>query len=343
VKALVLEKYKELVYRDVPEPRIGPEDALVRVRACGICGSDIHGMDGSSGRRIPPIIMGHEAAGEIVEIGATEAGWQPGDRVTFDSTIYCGTCSFCRRGEINCCDNRRVVGVSCGEYRQNGALAEYVAVPQHILHRLPPGLSFERASFVEPASVALHAVNLTPISMNDSAVVVGSGMIGLLIIQTLRAAGCGQITAVDVDAGRLDLACRLGADQGVRSEGAGSLEQILRYTDNRGADVVFDVAGLDATVNLSVRSARKGGVVTLVGNLAANVLLPLQLVVTRGLRLQGSPASAGEYPAALSMINRGTIHVDELISAAAPLAEGAVWFDRLYRKESGLLKVILQP
>ena len=343
MKALVLEQYRQLVYKDMPEPEMGPEDVLIHVSACGICGSDVHGMDGSSGRRIPPIIMGHEAAGVITQVGSAVAGWKPGDRVTFDSTIYCGKCYFCRRGDINCCDNRRVVGVSCADYRQHGAFADYVAVPQHILYRLPDKLSFERATLVEPLSIAFHSVNITPISLNDSAVVVGAGMVGLLVIQALRASGCGQIIAVDIDPDRLNLACRLGANRGLLSDSPDIVQQILRFTDNRGADIVFDVVGIAPTVKLAVQSARKRGIVTLIGNLAPSVELPLQTVVTRGLTLLGSLASRGEYPAALEMIERGAINVDALIGAIAPLADGAAWFDRLYKRESGLLKVVLMP
>ncbi len=126
MKALVLEEYKRFDYRDLPRPEPGPGEVLVRVEACGICGSDIHGMDGSTGRRIPPVVMGHEAAGGIESVGAGVVDWHAGDRVTFDSTVYCGQCYYCRRGEVNLCDNRRVLGVSTPEYRQNGAFAEYV-------------------------------------------------------------------------------------------------------------------------------------------------------------------------------------------------------------------------
>src|SRR5579863_3650205 len=121
MKALVLQEYKHFVYEDVPDPQVGEHEVLLRVQACGICGSDVHGMDGSTGRRRPPIIMGHEAAGVIAKVGASVQGWSAGDRVTFDSTVYCGQCEFCRRGEINLCDNRRVLGVSCETYRQHGA------------------------------------------------------------------------------------------------------------------------------------------------------------------------------------------------------------------------------
>src|SRR5262245_39924362 len=129
MKALVLEAYKQFNYTDMPEPTMGVNDVLVRVKSCGICGSDIHGMAGGAGRRVPPLIMGHEASGVIEEIGANVTGWRVGDRVTFDSTVYCGECYFCRRGEINLCNNRQVLGVSTGEYRRHGAFAEYLSVP----------------------------------------------------------------------------------------------------------------------------------------------------------------------------------------------------------------------
>jgi L-iditol 2-dehydrogenase len=343
MKALVLEAYNHLEYKEVPEPQIGPEDVLIQVRACGICGSDVHGLDGSTGRRIPPLIMGHEASGVIADVGGKVTGWGKGDRVTFDSTIYCGKCYFCLRGRTNLCDNRRVLGVSCGEYRQDGAFAEYVAVPQHILYRLPEGLSFEQAAMVEAVSVAFHAVERTPISLNDTAVVVGTGMIGLLVVQTLRLAGCGHIVAVDLDQDRLDLACRLGADEGLRSDRDDVLAQVRERTGGRGADVAFEVVGITPTFKLAVECLRKGGELTLIGNLSPTAELLLQSVVTRELSLNGTYGSSGEYPACLDMIGRGAINVEALISAVAPLAEGDSWFRRLYDKEPGLMKVILTP
>ena len=343
MKALVLEQTNHLVYKDVPRPSIGPEDVLIQIKACGICGSDIHGMDGSTGRRIPPVIMGHEASGVIAEVGANVADWRAGDRVTFDSTIYCGTCHFCRRGWTNLCDNRRVLGVSCDEYRQDGAFAEYVAVPQRILYRLPEGLSFEQATMVEVLSVAFHAVGRTPISLNDTAVVVGSGMIGLLIIQSLRAAGCGHIVAVDLDQNRLDLACTLGADEGVRPGSADAVGHVLKRTAHRGADLAFEVVGITPTLQTAIQCLRKGGSLALVGTLSPTAEFLLQSVVTRELALYGSCASSGEYPACMDMIARGAINVDALISTVAPLADGASWFERLYKGEPGLMKVILTP
>jgi L-iditol 2-dehydrogenase len=300
-------------------------------------------MDGSTGRRIPPSIMGHEAAGVVLASGPGVAGWQAGDRVTFDSTISCGQCYFCRQGLINLCDNRRVMGVSCAEYRQDGAFADFVILPQHILYRLPENLPFEEAAMVEPLSVAFHAVNRVPLSINDAAVVVGAGMVGLLVIQALRLAGCGLLLAVDVDQDRLNLACRLGADVGLRSDLLDIPAEVAHLTSGRGADVGFEVVGISQTVKTALASLRKGGSLGLIGNLSAAVDFPLQFAVTRQITLFSSCASAGEYPACLDMLARKSVDVRPLISAVAPLSEGNAWFQRLYEREPSLMKVILTP
>ena len=182
MKALTLEAYNKFTYGDSPAPTLNPGDVMIRVKACGICGSDIHGMDGSSGRRIPPIIMGHEAAGSIAQVAAEVTDWTVGDRVTFDSTIYCGQCEYCKAGSVNLCDDRRVMGVSPGDYRQHGAFAELVAVPARILHKLPENLSYEEASLVEPVSIALHAVNRMPLREGQTAVVVDKPRESFLIV-----------------------------------------------------------------------------------------------------------------------------------------------------------------
>ena len=343
MRALVLKDYKRFALEDVAEPEVAAESVLIAVKACGICGSDVHGMDGSTGRRRPPIIMGHEASGVIARVGAGVGQWHEGDRVTFDSTIYCGTCDFCRAGRINLCNRRRVLGVSCEDYRQHGAFAEFVAVPQQILCPVPDSLPFAEAALVEPLSIAFHAVHRTPLSLNDSAVVVGAGMIGLLLIQALRLAGCGQVIAVDIADDKLKQATHLGATTTINSSDGQALPAILSLTNGRGADASFEAVGVGPTVDLAVRSTRKGGAVTLVGNVTPQVELPLQVVVTRELTVYGSCASCGEYPACLAALARGSIRVAPLISAVAPLEEGPSWFDRLYRREPGLLKVVLTP
>jgi L-iditol 2-dehydrogenase len=348
MNALLLTQYMQLEMVEMPVPEIGPDDVLVRVRACGICGSDVHGLDGKTGRRIPPLVMGHEAAGEVVEIGANVTDLRAGERVTFDSTVYCGRCFYCLRGEQNLCDHREVLGVSPGPYRRHGAFAEFVAVPRRIMYRLPANLSFEQAAMIEAVSVAVHAVSLTPVRLGDTAVVVGSGMIGLLTIQAARNAGCSRVIAVDPDGGRLKLARAAGATDVIDPKAAGAVEAgvvdaIMALTDGRGADVALECVGATEPIRTAIGGVRKGGAVTLVGNVSPQIELPLQAVVSRQIRVQGSCASNGEYPACIEMMSRGAIQVDGLISAVAPLGEGASWFDRLYRHEPNLMKVILRP
>ena len=343
MKALVLEAYNKLVYRDEPKPEYKSNEVLVKVKACGICGSDVHGMDGSSGRRIPPLIMGHEASGVVEEVGSNVSSFRKGDRVTFDSTVYKLDDWYTLQGKYNLSDDRKVLGVSPKEYRRNGAFAEYVVVPEHIMYRLPDKVSFEQAAMVEPVAVATHAIDLTTIKMRDTVLVVGSGMIGLFLIQVLRISSAGKIIAVDLDDQKLQLAKKFGADLTVNAKDKDLHEVILRETNGRGADVAFEAVGIEATVKTAIDNVRKGGAVTLVGNLAASIGFPLQSVVTREIKVQGSCAIAGEYPKVLDMMEKGLVDVDSLLSATAPLSEGASWFKRLYEKEPGLNKVVLQP
>jgi L-iditol 2-dehydrogenase len=343
MKALLLKKYMELELTDMPQPELGPNDVLVRVRACGICGSDVHGLDGSTGRRIPPIVMGHEAAGVITETGRDVKAWKAGDRVTFDSTVSCGRCYFCRRGEINLCDNRQVLGVSCGDYRRHGAFAEYVAVPENILYRLPDSLPFEHAAMIEAVSIAVHAVNLTPRSLGDTAVVVGSGMIGQLTIQAAKVAGFSRVFAVDIDDAKLERARALGADEVFNSTHSDPAAEIASRTGGHGADAALEAVGATDPIRTAISCVRKGGTVTLIGNISPKIELSLQPVVTRQIRLQGSCASSGEYPACIELLSSGAIRVDSMISARTPLEEAPNWFSRLYGHEANLMKVIVQP
>src|SRR5882757_9734346 len=243
MKALLLSEYKHLALADLPTPAPGAGEVLIRVAACGICGSDVHGYDGASGRRIPPIVMGHEAAGVVAGVGEGATSYRVGDRVTFDSTVYCGDCEFCQRGEVNLCEHRQVVGVSCGDYRRAGAFAEYVTVPERILYRLPDKLSFSDAAMLEAVSVAIHAVRVAEVAGGESALVVGAGMIGLLTLQAARASGCSRIFVADVDATRIELARSLGADAVIESAGGSGESLTLRIeqlTGGRGVDVVFE-------------------------------------------------------------------------------------------------------
>lgn len=343
MKSLILEEYNKLVIRETKTPELQNGWVLVKVEACGVCGSDIHGMDGSTGRRQPPLIMGHEASGIIHSVSPEIDDWKTGERVTFDSTISCGECYFCLRNEVNLCDNRRVIGVSCDEYSQNGAFAEYVAVPAGILYRIPENISFEHAAMIEAVSVAVHAVKISENAVKNSALVIGCGMIGLLCIQALKNDGWKKVIALDIEKEKLKLAGEMGADLTYLSTENNLIKNILKETHGRGADLVLEVVGIERTVNLAIDSVKKGGTVTLIGNISKELNFPLQKVVTRQIRVQGSCASAGEYSLCIELISSGKIKVENLISIVAPLEKGNELFHKLYNKTTGLMKVILKP
>jgi L-iditol 2-dehydrogenase len=343
MKALLLKAYRSLEVVDFPTPDIDTHEVLVRVVACGICGSDVHGYDGSTGRRIPPLVMGHEAAGVVERLGEEVRDFAVGDRVTFDSTVYCGQCEFCHSGRVNLCDNRQVLGVSSGDFRRHGAFAEYVAVPERICYKLPASLSLEHAALIEAVSVAVHAVKRSPSLPDDDVVVVGSGMIGLLVIQVLRHYGCRRLIAVDVDDDRLALAMRLGATETINAMNQNAVRQIADLTEGRGVAASWEAVGATPTVQTAIQCVRKGGTVTLVGNVSPNVEIPLQAVVTRELTLYGSCASSGEYPECIELMASGAVDVSPLLSATTSLDDAPRWFERLYAREPGLMKVVVKP
>jgi len=266
-----------------------------------------------------------------------------GDSFTFDSPIYPINDLFTRKGRYNFSDNRKVLGVSPGEYRKHVAFAEFVTVPAHILYKLPDNVTFEQAAMVEPVAVAAHAVNISKIQPGASAVVVGAGMVGMFVINLLKIAGASPIIAIDLDEQKLELAKEFGATHTLKSTDPNLSEKIKELTKNRGADFGFEVVGISETVNVCINSLRKGGTAVLVGNLKPEVTIPLQKVVTTELSLLGSCSINGEYEMVLDLMSTGKISVDKMISAVAPLSEGADWFNRLYNKEPGLNKVILVP
>ncbi len=343
MKALVLEEYNKLVYKDVPDPDILPDEVLVRVKACGICGSDVHGLDGSTGRRVPPLIMGHEASGIIEATGRAVKNWKKGDRVTFDSTVYPLGDWFTLEGRYNLSDNREVLGVSPGDYKRNGAFAEFIAIPQHILYRIPDSVTFEQAAMVEAAAVALHAVNLSGMKTGNNCVVTGAGTIGIFVIKVLRIAGAGKIIAIDNNAKRLISARECGAEHIFDPSEKNLEEKIKVLTDSRVADISFEAVGKSETVNIAVDLVRKGGTVVLIGNTSQVVEIPLQKVVTKELKIQGSCAIRGEYEVILKLLENKKLNVEDQISAVAPLSEGPFWFRKLYNKEGDPGKVILVP
>jgi L-iditol 2-dehydrogenase len=343
MKALVHTAPLHFDFRDVPQPQPTEDEILVRVKACGICGSDVHGYTGSTGRRIPRIIMGHEAAGVVEAVGRDAKDVAVGDRVTFDSTVYCNQCTACRQGRVNLCQDRKVLGVSTPIFRRDGAMAEYVVVPWWIIHRLPDAVSFEEAATIEPAAVSLHAARITPMDVNDVVAVIGAGQIGLFAMQAARVKGAGKIIALDVKEDRLALARQLGADVTINPATSDAAAEMRKAVGRPDADAVLEAVGTETTVRLGMDLTKLGGNLTLIGNVTPRIQVNLQDIVSRELTIRGSCAIAGEYRACLDLMAAGRLQAKPLISRIVPLPEGPGAFDALHRGEPGLMKIVLRP
>ena len=343
MKALVLKEYGKFSYEDAPMPEMKDDEVLIRVRAASICGSDVHGMDGSTGRREPPVIMGHECAGTIEDIGSAVKGFSKGDRVAVQSLLHCGSCLSCLEGKYNLCENRLVLGVSCKELFKNGAFAEYITARAVAVHKIPDGLGFVEASMMEPLSISCHAVSLVHTDPKKPVLVLGTGTIGLFTVQVLKAGGCERIIAADRNGYKLELAKKGGAAETIDLSKKSLGEEISRLTENKGADIVFDAIGNSFSLNESINSVKRGGAVVLIGNAVPVADFPLQKVVANEISLFGSNNSSDEFPECIRLMAEGRVDVSAVLSAVAPLSEGASWFDRLYKKEKGLIKVVLEP
>jgi L-iditol 2-dehydrogenase len=293
--------------REMPAPRDpGPGEVLVRVRAVGVCGSDIHWYyDGRIGRKILtyPQILGHEAAGEVVAAGPG-AGFETGCRVAIEPAVTCGACEPCRSGRQNLCRN----GSFMGSTPTPGLFREYALVPAANLIRVPEALDWDAATVIEPLAVILHVLDMAPVRIGDTVAVSGAGPIGLLIIAAARAAGAGRIFAADLSPARVELARRMGADVAVNAREASLAEAVLDQTRGRGADTVYEAAGDNASINQALRAAGIGGTVALIG-LSGRVeqAFDTDAAMARELRVQAIRRSNHNAHAAAAMLAAGRI------------------------------------
>jgi len=345
MNALVLQEYLKLELMQYPVPEIGDDEVLVRNRAVGICGSDVHGIDGSTGRRNPPLILGHETAGEVAATGKNAPRFRPGDRVFVDSTVYCGKCRNCLRGSTNMCASAQVLGCSPvkEEWRRHGCFAEFTAVPERIVHALPDNVSFHRAALIEPLAVGRHAISLTNIPDDKPVVVVGTGLVGLALISQLRADGYSVI-AINRGQERLNYAMALGAT-GLLMNSERLVEQVMDMTDG-GPEAVFEAVGEHETISLAHRllTIPGGGQLTILGNMSKTACMPVQTTTTRQVKIQGCRAfPASCVPPCIRLLEEGRVSVDAWITATCDLPAAANWLLGLNSGAAKAIKIIVEP
>jgi L-iditol 2-dehydrogenase len=287
--------------------------------------------------------MGHEAGGIIEDMGKNVNGFEKGDRVCFDSTVYCNKCGPCRKGLYNRCESRQVLGVSTPQFKRHGAFAEYVAVPWWIVFKIPDDMSFIQSALLEPVSIGVHAANRAPMSADDTVVVIGAGTIGLFILQAARLRGAARVVVADINEFRLDVAKKLGADKVINPLKSDLREAIFKETKDKGADVTIEAVGYAQTFRDGISVTKTGGYVVAVGNLEKHAEFNLQELVARELSFTGSYASSGEFRDCIELVASGKINVESLVSDVLPLKDGQGAFERLLKAEENLLKIVLEP
>jgi L-iditol 2-dehydrogenase len=323
MKASRLHGARDLRLEDVAEPVLAPGEALIRVRAMGVCGSDLHLYKGD--RVIPyPHILGHEFAGDIVQVGANVSHLQAGQRVTSEPNFWCGNCVYCLAGDQNLCLSRIPLGVDI-----DGAQAEYVKVPARFVWTLPDSVSYTQGALVEPLTVSLHCLRKSRAQVGDTVAIMGCGSIGLLALLCAKAAGC-RVVAVDVVPHRLEFAKKLGADEIINSRESDLVDAVKQLTGGLGPEVVLETAGVSPVPEQAVAMVRSGGRVMFVGLTTQPAQFAPITVVRREVEISGSYIyRAGEFGQTIRLMSTGQINVLPLIGLTAGLAEAQEVYEQL--------------
>jgi 2-desacetyl-2-hydroxyethyl bacteriochlorophyllide A dehydrogenase len=343
MKALVYKGAGDIELEDIEAQAPAGDESLIKVRAVGICGSDFEGFLGKTGRRIPPMVMGHELAG-TVEIPGSNSQFEKGDAVVVQPKLYCGQCTFCRQGLTNMCSGAEFFGVMS----KNGGMAEYLVVPERCLHRVKDGLDLQKACLTEPLAVACRAAGQIPDNVLHRAeytLLAGAGTIGLLILQVIKLRGVRNVIVSDMSDYRLDLAQKLGAEFRINPSKEDFLARVQEITSKRMADIAFEAVGFGASVSQAHSALKNRGTIVWVGLAQQMIELDMHRVVTAELKVRGSFLySEEDFVNSLKLLESGEIQMDPIITKAVDLETGAEAFNELRNNKDGrIIKIILQP
>ena len=290
------------------------DEVLVKVTACGVCGTDLHIVEGSS-RSSPPVILGHEYAGIVADAGKESIGFTVGDHVAVDPNIACGTCFYCRRGEVHLCERLRALGVDI-----DGGMAEFCIVPSSQLYRLPGTLSPEQAAFIEPLSCAVHGIDRAQIRAGDTVVILGGGTVGLLLLQLARISGASRVIVVEPMDWKRRIATRIGADEALDPNAVDVFDCVKDLT-GEGADVVIECAGRLETVSLSLKLARRGGTVEWFGVCPLGEMVQLEpySVYFKELTIVGSYVNPHTFDRSIALLVANKVSIEHFVVHKFPL------------------------
>ncbi len=339
VRAAVCLKPFEIQLQDVAEPTPKADELVVRVRATGVCGSDVRGYQGIHPEITNyPVILGHEFAGEVAAVGGDDSGWKVGQRVTIEPITVDETCAACLRGDYHLCDHLMLNG-----HQYPGSFAEYTTAKKRFTYLLPESLTFEQGAMIEPLAVCVHAIRVAGVQVGDFCVVLGGGTIGQLAAQVAAAAGA-TVMLVDPFAFKRDIAGRCGIHY-TADPGAANLEEVIReHNGGERADVVVEAAGAAESLAQSVTLARKGGTILAIGFTAQpEDRISLTLITIRELRFLGSVIYCGDYPRAIGLVEQGQIKLEPLMTASSTLEETEQAIKTVIEHKDRNIKSMIRP
>ncbi|QCC49082.1 NAD(P)-dependent alcohol dehydrogenase [Halobellus limi] len=328
MRTAVLVEPTEFELQDRERPTPGPDDVLVAIRDVGICGSDIHYYEhGRIGDYVveEPLVLGHESAGEVVEVGENVSGLEAGDRVALEPGVPCRRCGHCKRGEYHLCESVEFMATP----PHDGAFAEYVSWPADFAYRLPETVSTVEGALCEPLSVGLHAAQRGNVGTGDTVLVTGAGPIGLTVAEAVRAAGATDVLITDVVPEKLAFARERGVDRAIDVRETDLATAVDEYTDGVGADVVVEASGAEPSIRSTLEGVRRGGTVVLVG-LSEEAEVPFDVleVIDNEIDVHGSFRYANTYPAAIDLLADGVVDVEGMVDFRSSLEDVDDAFDR---------------
>jgi len=336
MKVALFERPHSLIVRSIPLRTLMPNEVLLKVKACGVCGTDVHIVEGTS-RSTPPVVLGHEFTGLVEDVGIAVHGITAGQRAAVDPNISCGVCYYCRRGLVHLCTNLKALGVD-----HDGGMAEYCFVPAEQIYLLPDGMLMETAAFVEPVSCAIHGIDRANIHAGDSVVIIGGGTIGLIMLQLAKNAGASRTIIVEPLDRKRRIAAELGADVVVNPTESDTTIAVMDIT-HVGADVVIECAGKPQTAQLALELVRRGGTVEFFGVSPIGEKIPVEpnQVYFKELTIVGSYVNPNTFSRSIALLNAGRVRIDRFQIDRFPLdgVNDALAFQR----EGKTLKSIIEP
>lgn len=341
MKAVVWTGTERMELRELPQPKLGDGEVLIRTRATVVCGTDLHIYRGLFRGLKPPRVLGHEFSGEVVETGDSVKRTAVGDRVTVDPVLSCGECHFCSEGHTILCEKGDLVNVI--GFVRDGAYAEYVAVPEKNAYPMPNNMTYEKGAFVNTLACPLYALRRVGVRRGDFVVVLGSGAAGLFFIQLSKLMGAGTVVSTDVSPSKLEVATRLGADAGINVQEKDPVSEVMNMTSGRGADIVIDAVGTHETAQQVVPLAGKQGKVIIFGVFEAPVNeIPFEDIRAKDLEIYGIAGyNTSIYPEAISLLASSKVDVDTMITHRFRLEEVPTAFNLINRRLKDFGKVLV--